>query len=320
MTTKTTCPYCGEAVSEPSADHVIPQFLGGKKKILACRSCNNGFGHTIEAAASEALKQIMLVLRTCGVPMHRDIRWRNVPYGPNKELYNVDQDMNLEQVKPELRRDEDGRIVSGVGSLLQMQQLQRSLEGDGLKTMLAPVESPLVHLSLEKVRVEFDDDLKRLAIKMATALCAVFDQADPLDLRAKTYLLTGEALGGFRPVRAAYDDYSELDQIRPKAGHLVFVRGSPGDRCMYAVVQLFTAIQFFCELHNDYAGPDVCFVATYDPIIQTEQFKRIPIMNFLRPPWWSTVGTFVSNAAPRWRKFEREVVQLVGKMASRSQP
>ena len=45
------CPLCWQEKNfgDMSLEHVVPQAIGGKAKILTCRRCNNEHGRTLDA-------------------------------------------------------------------------------------------------------------------------------------------------------------------------------------------------------------------------------------------------------------------------------
>lgn len=58
------CIYCKTPFSESSDEHVIPNFLGGRKKSanIVCGECNPKFGRTIEAEMSKQLNTLRVIL------------------------------------------------------------------------------------------------------------------------------------------------------------------------------------------------------------------------------------------------------------------
>ena len=277
----TLCPYCSERATD-SLDNVFPDFLGGSARIAACERCNNTFGHTIEAASAQHLQQLMYVLRLSGMPTPGKVKWKGIKLGDRPGLYNVDQDLNASPTVPVIERDNAGKIVRATGSKRHVTQVIAAIERQGRKGRIADGTSQEPIPSLSRVTFPLDDDIKRLCVKMSVGVLRRAGMPFQLGGRAQEYLLR-RTMGDVCPVRLAMETYPRLDERRPLAGHLVYVRANPVERRVYSIVQLFTIIQFYCELDDTYEGGSVAVVATHDPVAHEEKFDPMPPLDYPLP-------------------------------------
>ena len=137
--------------------------------------------------------------------------------------------------------------------------------------------------------------------------------SDVVGSPARRYLLDAAVLDPC-PVRIAIDQYLDLDRQRPLAGHLIYVRATPGERRIYSVVQLFSVIQFYCELAYGYQGTDWAILATHDPVAHEEKFALVDPVDYPLPERWVT-GTFPARFGQRLEHLRLELVALYGDQA-----
>lgn len=306
------CPYCS-ARDTDSRDEVFTRFLGGKAWIPACRQCNSTFGHTIEAAALGHLKNLMFFLRRCGMQPSKPMVWKKVGLGANGETYDIDQDLKATRSSPTIERDAKGRIIRASGSRHHVRQVAKAIKREGREARVVATEP--ITLDAQRLRITYplDDNTKRLCVKMSVAVAQRMGASDVLGAPARSYLLDAVALDPC-PVRIAIDPYPDLDRQRPLAGHLIYVRASSAERRTYSVVQLFAAIQFYCELAYDYQGADWAIVATHNPVGHEEGFAVSAPVDYPIPPRW-LAGTFAEQFGKRLEQLRLELVTLYGDQA-----
>ena len=309
---KMLCPYCA-ARDADSRDHIFSDFLGGRAWTPACKYCNSKFGAEFEATALRHLKDLMFLLRRSGLHPPKPMEWKGMAIGAGGERYDVRHDFKAAPSKPSIDRDATGRITAARGSRKQIQQIAKSLEREGRSVRITADRFTTVDLQQFRIGFPMDDDIKRLCIKMAVAAPTRLGRATPLGMRARNYLLDG-TVGEVCPVRIAVDHYLELDQHRPRAGHLIYTRVNSSERRAYAVVQIFTAIQFYCELDDDCHGAGWAALATHDPISHKETFDLVSPLEYSLPSLYVT-GTFEARMHDRLKLLRRELVDLYGNQA-----
>jgi hypothetical protein len=279
------CPYCHVRPAE-SDDHVFPQFLGGKAKIPACTGCNNTFGHTFEGAAAAHFKNLMLLFRRCGMPTPtKTMVWRDIVL-TDSERYNIDQDLKAVLADPVVQKDEHGKIVEVRGDPGKVKKIMVSLEKKGQKLQ---AEESTLDLNLQKLDLSFalDDNLRRLAIKMSIASANRLGESVKVSGECRSYLLTGTGAQP-APVMIAWQSFAELKALRPKLGHLIYVRHDERQGRSYSVVQFFGFIQLYCDLGHDAGLRPLSLVATHDPVTHLEEFRMVdPPIDFPVPSRWS---------------------------------
>jgi hypothetical protein len=278
------CPYCHVRPAE-SDDHVFPQFLGGKAKIQACTDCNNTFGHTFEGTAAGHFKNLMLLFRRCGMPTTKPMVWHDIVL-TDGERYNIDQDLKAVLTDPVVQKDDHGKIVKVRGDPWKVKEIMVSLEKKGQKLQ---AEESTLDLNLHRLDLSFalDDNLRRLAIKMSIASANRLGESVKVSGECRSYLLSGT---GSQPAQVliAWQSSAELKTMRPKLGHLVYVRHDERQGRSYSVVQFFGFIQLYCDLGHDAGLRPLSLIATHDPVTHLEKFRQVdPSIDFPVPSSWS---------------------------------
>jgi len=305
------CPYCCDREAD-SRDHVFPDFLGGRAWISACSRCNSTFGHTIEAAAFSHLRNLMFFLRHSGMQPPKPMVWRGVGIGASGQRYDIDQDLKATPSTPTIERDMTGRITRARGSKRHVDQIQRSLARAGRSAQIVaePVEFDLRRLNMT---FPMDGAIKRLCLKMSIAAPQMRGASAALDFGTRRYLLEGIQLD-VCPVRIAINEYVELDRQRPPVGHLLYVRAASSEGRTYSIVQLFAAIQFYCELARDYSGPDWALLATHSPVDHSERIEFVAPVDFPLPERHVS-GTLAEHFQKGLERMRLELVALYGDQA-----
>jgi hypothetical protein len=250
------------------------------------------------------------------MPTPNQINWKGIELGDGDGLYNVDQDLKAVRATPVIERDDAGNIVRAVGSKRHVTQIRDAIERQGRKARITDGESQVVAPIPTRVSFPLDDDIKRLCVKMSVAATKRVAKALSLSSPTQAYLLHG-VIGDICPVRLAIGTYAQLDAIRPLAGHLVYVRACADERRAYSVVQLFAAIQFFCELDNQYEGESLAIVATHDPLSHKEAFQSMSPLDYPLPDRY-VQQPFPVAVGQRLEHLRLDLVKLFGDQAPES--
>jgi len=310
-----SCPYCCEREADTD-DEIFAQFLGGRRSIRACRTCNSTFGHSIEADASMSLGNIMFLLRLSGMPTPTPRVWKKVPVGEGGELYDIDQDLKAQPSTPTMVRNDAQQVVGARGALHHVRDVQKSLARDGKESAIATADPVTVHIPVWRHQFPTDDAVRRVCIKMSVAAATKQGLSNILGTAARAYLRKGEA-PGLCPVRLDVNLYPILEQQRPPAGHLVFVCASKAERRVYSIVQLFSAFQFYCELSDDWEGEARAILAAHDPVTHQETFAEVAPLDLV-VPLQHLPGTPARANRLRLEQLTREVQKLYGEEAASS--
>jgi hypothetical protein len=241
--------------------------------------------------------------------------WKRVGIGASGQRYDIDQDLKATPSTPTIERDASRRITRANGSSRHVGQIQRSLARAGRRTQITaePIEIDLRQL---KMTLPMDDDIKRLCIKMSVAAPELRGTSVGLDSVARRYLLEGIVLG-VCPVRISINEYAELDRQRPPVGHLIYVNASSSGRRIYSIVQLFSAIQFYCELSSDHKGRDWALLATHSPVDHSERIEFVPPVDYPLPERHIS-GTLAEHFEKRLERLRLDLVALYGDQAPES--
>jgi hypothetical protein len=312
------CPYCGIAQAN-SDDHIIPQFLGGDTTIRVCKTCNDRFGHDFEAAVSDKLARITVVLAICGLKPTKRIVWKKAYTDPDTGWeYDLNPNGELSLSRPYLERDAEGRI-----SLLHIpndehlaQKYVASLKKKGLAE---EVEQRIVRENIKSLHLHFPigEELRRLAVKMCVGtshLTLADGKHDVLASTTRAYLMNGESvLLRNIPVKTAFWTYGALDKLRPPLSHVVYVEGDSVVQRCYGVVQFYGAIQLYVILDAHYSGKDFARIGFVNPCLGTECFDVTKPLNLSEAPDILPRKVEEDGKLGWLRKLDDEVRALFGK-------
>lgn len=266
-------------------DHIFPQFLGGRRTIKACKSCNDVFGHTFEGASAKQLGAFHVYISSWGLPLRSaEPVWKSA-HACDGRIY--DFEVGPTSAKPTLahpiiERDDKGRIIAGeFPSLIQAQKFADSLirkkkaKEVGLENV-AP--RPIDTKGLE-IELSINPNLQRMALKMsvACAQAAGWLPASGCPNHVRAFLASSSPpyIGG--PTGVAYADWSWLSSYRKPLGHVIYVHRRKQE--LVACVQFFGTFQVFCRLGTADPTENVAaFVGTLDPVTGEETFSE-------RQPW-----------------------------------
>lgn len=304
------CPYCLDG-SPITGDHIFPRFLGGRAEIPACKECNDFFGRSFEAATSEPLKEVMLLLRFAGLKPPGPIRWRNVLF-PDGKQYDLDHDLNGAPSQPVISKNDDGRIINIDGGRHHVTKIIQSAKKKGYLIGKEVINSTQAKPPKLIITFPIDHNLRRLAIKMSIAAVRRTGLTLTLDKLVREFLLTRAAPPPTfsAPVRIDVTQYPELEQLRPKAGHLVYVHSDAISGRCYSIVQLFSAFQFYCDLGA--ASGDFAVVATHDPVTHNEMFKLSEAYSYPMPLQHLSQEVWIAGIRTRFKCLRDDMVSLFG--------
>jgi HNH endonuclease len=313
------CPYCALRASD-SDDHIFPQFLGGRATVPACNQCNSTFGHTIEASAFEHFKDWMFVFRRSGMAPPKPMIWRRGAIDDSGRRYDVDQDFKAVLSNPIITRDDEGQISAVEGSPKEVAKIAKSLQEKGAKFTEPKVSNITIDMQSLTLRYPLDQDLQRLALKISIACVRRLGRELRISDYVRSYLLDGPQAesNNMAPVRVTLQRYGELDILRPRLGHLVYVRSSQDDVRTYSILQFFGFIQLYCDFRGTSSDDSFSILATHDPISHSEDFREISSINYAMPPQFGSAEDWRSGTNAQVEKMRLELVDLYGDQAPQS--
>jgi hypothetical protein len=310
------CPYCGLREAN-TKDHVFPEFLGGHQRIPACGTCNNViFGGGCESVSSQYMHIWMLSLRRCGMPTPKPMVWKRVRLDDSDRLYDVDQDL---KATFSFHKDVDdaGKPVRFFGTPGQMATIAAELRKGGREVSIGQ-ETGVIDLRSTGINHPIDDNLRRLCVKMGIAAAFHLGVVIPPNPTITPYLVDGVVPPDGAPVKITVRAYQELYVQRPKVGHFVYVRTNSAERRAYSIVQLFSSLQFYCELHNAWTGDDHAVLATHDAVTHEDDFKLIDPLDFASPELHLDINVLNRGVEALMESLRLELVALYGDAAPSS--
>jgi hypothetical protein len=268
-----TCPYSQPPYGEFTDDHIFPQFLGGRRTIRVCKQCNNTFGHTFEGRASNQLKRLQVFISDFGLDLTRTAATWPAAIVINEITYDLQSGPEGAQYvlhKPTFIKDAEGSIVGGKArSLSEARQITSGLKKVG-KIKDAEIffgeDKPFEGINLTSA-LTFNDDLYRLATKMAAATLVAFDRAQVVAESVIPAYLVGAAS---IPVSPAYCDIEPIRNLRLPLSHAVYVELG---EVSYAIVLIFGFLEVYVPLPS--VRQSAAFLASLDPMSGDESFQVV---------------------------------------------
>ena len=318
------CPYCERPVGERSLDHVFPDFLGGRRKIVACAKCNNTFGHTFEAAAAaDTLHPLHVSIASWGLPLRkRERAWRRAFEfrGMQLDVTVTDEGVKLRLSGPVPQAGADGKPASVLyADRRDAEKAARQVEKK--KGGRVSVEKVLVEITPFHMPFNFlvDSNLGRTALKMCAALSTFLPGFSLSEITEARPVLRGE-----RPweecVTIAFKSYDSLEALRPPLSHVIYVERHQGR--LHGVIQFFGVIQLYCRLGaSTGSAPEAGMLGTLDPITGAEEILPVTPLGLSPPPDPYKLPELFSRGSGVWlMKFEEsarergasETVNLTG--------
>lgn len=300
MDLRPRCPYCGD--SADTADHIFPEFMGGKRKVPSCQKCNSRFGYSFEAVVSDLFSKIHVYLAGNGLRLHVPLsRWKRAfdQEGNTYDIVAEQGELRFLLSDPVVEIDKETRILNAqFGSEKQARKVLSSIRKKyGVE---APVDISITPTTMPLIELRFGQEAARLAMKMCSALASTLPAFRPDELflardRVKKYV--GSATLDFRT-----HEWPER-QYKPLA-HVIYVeRTNLGLR---GIVKFFGAYQFYCRIGPLNLGSmPAARVGVLDPVEGTESFESVTCIDIRAAETEGTectVQTGLSEWADRFRE------------------
>jgi HNH endonuclease len=276
------CPYCAKPIQEHSDDHIFSAFLGGKRTIATCKSCNSTFGSTFEGRASKKLQELQVSIKSWGLPMKTGSNvWKGAhEFGALNtlkfDLYADGHKTELSLTGPVKTLEDDGKTTAILfGSMGEAERAIKNAQAKG-KSASLEMEKFEVPFGGAKFVIALGRDEKLLSLKMACALATLLKDysANQIDMARKKFW-SNDSL---TTCNADFWAYPTLISLRPSLAHMIYVeRRSSG---VFAIVQLFGVVQLRMLLgENENSAAPAAIYAYLDPITGDE----VVIESFLQP-------------------------------------
>ena len=264
------CPYCADFYATLTGEHIFPDFLGGKGKILACKGCNSTFGHSFEAKASRSLQGLHVSIASWGLPMKGPTNvWPDSHsfLGKPLDLIADGESINFALAKTVPQKNANGQLVSIYHPTLDaakkaVQQLKK-------KGKQATVEIEKFEFDFSGARfiIALGSNEYRTATKMCVALATRMRDYSLSDTNiARASLQSNSSRFHCQP---DFNRHYALEIMRPNLAHTIYVeRKAMG---VFGIVQFFGIIQLGVLLgENDQLASDAAICGYLDPLEGSE--------------------------------------------------
>ena len=316
------CPYCRKR-SCGSDDHVFPEFLGGRRTIPACATCNSRFGHRFEGPVSKDLAPIIVFLSFSGLkPKRTTVHKKAWVDRESGHAYDIDSNRQSTITKPYLQKDSDGNIRRIIArDAKEGEKIAQSLVRKGLAKGFVDRshETRQVQPPFENVRINIGGEMRQLAVKMCVGLAQLLAPGvDVVETSTRNFLL--EDSPERSPVCQVYRRYPSLDALRPALAHLIYVEADPANGRCYGVVQLFGVFQFYVPLHTNFAGPAFAGLGVLNVTDGLEEFGLREPMRLQETTREISVQEYSAGLEELGQEFNRQTQQAFGNVAITTVP
>ena len=308
------CYLCGKTITEEnkSVEHIVLNSLGGRLKSaqLICRSCNSKFGNTIDANLSKQLNffaNFLDIKRENGtVP---DVEMLKASTG---EKFKVTSKGIPILAKPLLKE-----TPCGDGTTIQIKaRSEKELKGIliGLRKKHPTVNPEECMGNATKVKEYISEPLTiELTIGGEESFPAI------LKMAINYYI---EKTGDIASVKDAINDLKNnltnkvepiilkdplFDLAESEVVHSIFVNCSGTEHKIYAIIELYSSIQFVVKLSEHYSGDDEQDLYVYD-VLERKELKR----EIKTPPSFSEMFVFkYSSSRPDFALLRKRIERLI---------
>lgn len=286
-----TCYMCKDELTEMNRteEHIFLNSIGGRLKStkLICKACNSKFGSGSDSELSDQLNflaNILMIKRERGNPppvlMERE---------STGQRYFVDH-----QGKPEIEKPVFEQTTTGSNTQIRIQA--RAIEEarkmlTGLKKKNPNLDVDAIMSAAKVIREPIDEHLHvKLVIGGNDSLPAILKMSIGYYIELKDDM---ESVAN-AIVDLKKNDASRVEPIilenrifdldEKEITHSVFLFGDANSKRLYAIVELFSVVQFAVRLSDAYMGEDFQDLYVYDVIerVQRTKFaKNIPSHDFI---------------------------------------
>jgi hypothetical protein len=303
MTNRALCPYCERPIEDYSRDHIFPEFLGGGRKIPACKQCNEIFGGTFEGRAAAMLYGLQVSMSTWGLSFSQTApAWQRA-----LEHMGLEFDITVEGADTKFRLScpikeigKDGKLTSiSFGNKKEAERAVKQARKKGHDK--AVLQKMYVEMTAPHVPFVFDlgPGVLRTALKMCYALSTSLPGFTLAEVAHARAILKSDP--GRLPVNVipSFEVYESLDALRDPLSHVIYVERD--ETRIYGVVQIFGVLQLYCGLGRpDGSAPRVARIGILDPFTGAERFSDVSPLSLPLPTLLRDEE--LSQAADAWLK------------------
>ncbi|MAF98472.1 MAG: hypothetical protein CMH26_07545 [Micavibrio sp.] len=275
------CTICRNIITQDqkTKEHIIPNAIGGRKKIegFICKNCNSETGRTWDAELTKQLNALCLI---CNISRERGSSPPISVETTAGDTVRYHAGGIVKKDRPYVFEEVDGQQVSLSIQARDESELKKILRQKKKKFPTLNIEEALSMLETEssfpqgmyKFSLNFGNELSMKAI-VKSLLAVVFDAGVSVDNCDVAIQFLDQ--GGNIPVGYYY----ETDLIHNRrAGapiHCVFVKGDKNAGNIVGYIELFGAYRMVSLLSSNYVGEDFSHSYAIDPISGKQETVQV---------------------------------------------
>ena len=279
------CYLCKNEITEEnvSIEHILPNAIGGRLKSssLICKECNSKFGDTSDACLA---KQLEFFANQLNIKRERgSVQNVEMTRESTGETYLVSPEGDLVPRKPLIKeRESNGNLEIYV----------KANDEKTIESILIGLKRKYPKLDITKFKEALKHEVEYIDEPLHGTISIDGKKIFPAILKiAVNYYI--EKGGDIEYVDSAIEDLKNNKTRRVdfiiKEGlvvesdsedvlHYIFINGSKEKKQMYAIIELYSAVQFVVKLSDNYNGEDIQHLYVFDVLKRQEIQKEIGLV------------------------------------------
>ena len=276
------CYLCGKDITEENktVEHILLNSIGGRLKssTLICKDCNSTFGNTFDSTLSKQLEffaNFLDIKRERGVV--QEVEMTKESTGEKYKVTSKGIPIPSKPIVEEIITDTTTEIKIKARS-------KKELAG-----ILTGFKKKYPSLNIDELLENANSVKEHISEPLHITLTIGGKESMPAILKmAINYYV--EKTGDTESVKKAIEDLKKnsTDKVEPiifntplfllnddEITHSIFIKGSNKEKKVYAIIELYSVIQFIVKLSDNYNGNDIEDLYVYDVLKNTEISKKI---------------------------------------------
>lgn len=293
------CYLCKNEITDEnvSIEHILPNAIGGRLKSssLICKECNSKFGDTIDACLA---KQLEFFANQLNIKRERgSVQNVEMTRESTGETYLVSPEGDLVPRKPLIKEREsngnleiyvkanDEKTIESIliGLKRKYPKLDITKFKDALKHEVEYIDEPL-HGTISIDGKKIFPAILKIAVNYYIEKGGDIEFVDSAIEELK--------INKTQRVDFIIKDDFVVDSNSEEVLHYIFINGSKEKKQMYAIIELYSAVQFVVKLSDNYNGEDIQHLYVFDVLKRQEIQKEIvfvPDFDFIFNYDYSTI-------------------------------
>lgn len=305
-------------------EHIIPNFLGGRKKVICiCTSCNNKAGEEWDAELAKQLA-ILCILFCTNRERGKNPKQRVTNFDDKQFLFSSDgriakipsyavNDIDTSKVQIQIEANSEKDAKKMIAGLLRKHKLSSDFENYSYATKLVPLE----------LKTEFSFDVS--GSKAGRSLVkSVYLFGISSGLNRDLFSFAWDYLSKTpKPTPQCFGPYYDTDLIKNRPVniplHAIAIKGCADEKILFGYIELFGLIRVLVKLSDNYLGDNIQLQHVINPITGEElnlevilDVAKNEVDEVLNPTEATAkkcnevISTFMPNFIERWQDLIRE--------------